>query len=100
MSCSRPALLVLCTTLAFLGSTASSKAQCPHDQIANLVAQDGVYDARLGWSVSIAGDLAVAGAPYDNFGNSGSATIFRRDGASWTGAEVVASDPGSDDQFG
>ncbi|MCI0651205.1 MAG: PKD domain-containing protein [Planctomycetes bacterium] len=50
-----------------------------------LTADDGTMDDQLGYAVSIAGDLVVAGAPEEDDGGaaSGAAYIFRFDGAAW-----------------
>lgn len=77
------------------GSTFSSEAK--------LLASDGDAGDGLGWSVSIAGDLAVLGAPYDEArgAGSGAAYVFRRSGSSWTQERKLV-DPASDadDNFG
>ena len=59
--------------------------------------------ARFGWSVSLAGDTALVGAPLDddNGTDSGAAYVFVRNGAIWTEeAKLTASDGAADDQFG
>ncbi len=69
-----------------------------------IVASDGVAADFFGWSVSISGDYAIVGAPFDadNGANSGSAYIFQRTGTnSWdTGTKVVAFDGAANDEFG
>jgi hypothetical protein len=70
---------------------------------AKLIASDGTASDCFGWSVSISGDYAVVGAPYDddNGGNSGSAYIFKRDGVNWSEqAKLTASDGAVGDSFG
>jgi hypothetical protein len=55
------------------------------------------------FSVSISGDYAIAGAAYDdvNGSNSGSAYIFKCDGASWSQqVKLTASDGAAGDHFG
>jgi hypothetical protein len=72
-------------------------------QQAKLLASDGEAYDYFGWSVSISGDLAIAGAARndDNGENSGSAYIFKRDGTVWTQqAKLLASDSEAGDQFG
>ncbi|MCB1132694.1 MAG: hypothetical protein KDN05_16335, partial [Verrucomicrobiae bacterium] len=68
----------------------------------------------FGYSVAIAGDALVVGAPYEDSGTmgvdsnpnetasaSGAAYVFERSGASWTqGAYLKASNTGSGDNFG
>ncbi len=69
---------------------------------AKLLASDGEAEERFGRS-SVSGDTAVIGAPYDNDnGNySGSAYIFRFDGANWVEeAKLLASDGAESDYFG
>jgi hypothetical protein len=68
-----------------------------------LVASDGAASDYFGWSVSISGDYAIVGAERDddNGSSSGSAYIFKRDGASWSEQlKLVASDGAASDWFG
>jgi hypothetical protein len=68
-----------------------------------LTAVDGAAYDYFGWSVSIGGDYAIVGAIYDDDRgtNSGSAYIFRWDGASWVQqAKLLASDGAIEDYFG
>jgi MYXO-CTERM domain-containing protein len=73
-------------------------------QQAQLRASDGAADDQFGFSVSIAGDTALIGAPGDDVGtraNQGSAYAFVRSGAVWTQqAKVTASDGTTRDGFG
>jgi len=72
-------------------------------QQAKLTATDAAAGDSFGRSVSIAGDYAVVGAYGDDDGGfrSGSAYIFKRDGASWTQqAKLTASDAAAHDYFG
>ncbi|GAI98768.1 unnamed protein product, partial [marine sediment metagenome] len=65
-----------------------------------LLASDGTYSDYFGYSVSIDGDYVVVGANQDGE-NSGSAYIFKRDGATWTEeAKLTASDGVTGDKFG
>jgi hypothetical protein len=74
-------------------------------QRAKLVAPDRVHNDTFGASVSISGDYAIVGKPFDDSTvspNSGSAYIFKRNGSDW-GQQVIklkASDPGANDYFG
>lgn len=52
-------------------------------QQAQLTSAAGLVGDRLGWSVALAGDFVVAGAPYAR-GSCGAATAFRRIGGIWT----------------
>ncbi len=71
---------------------------------AKLTASDGAGDDYFGVSVGISGDeRVIVGAFWDDDAGSasGSAYIFRRNGASWyEEAKVVASDGATDDRFG
>jgi len=72
-------------------------------QQAKLLAFDGAASDYFGYSVSISGDFAIAGAygDDDKGGNSGSAYIFKRDGETWSQqAKLVASDGAAADYFG
>ena len=58
---------------------------------------------NFGRSVSISGDYAIVGAPFndDNEVDSGSVYIFFRNGTSWKEqAKLTAGDPGREDNFG
>ena len=69
-------------------------------QEAELVPSSGVSDASFGWSVSINGEVAIIGAPYDN-GEKGAAYVFRWNGSAWTEeVQLTASDGQYDDEFG
>jgi hypothetical protein len=73
------------------------------DQVAKLVAADGAANDYFGVSVSISGDYAIVGAPFDddNVTDSGSAYIFKRDGTTWTQqAKLTAADGAVGDSFG
>ena len=62
----------------------------------------GTFD-QFGFSVSISGDTAVMGAPFDDDDgvNSGSAYVFVRSGTTWTQqALLTASDAAAGDSFG
>jgi hypothetical protein len=51
-------------------------------QQAKLTASDGAAGDNFGYSVSISGDKAVFGAPYDDF-NKGSVYVFTSGGTTW-----------------
>ena len=61
-------------------------------------------DDAYGYSVGVSGDTMVVGEFGDDEGsnaNQGSATVYRRSGASWDyQAKIVATDGATDDQFG
>ena len=68
-----------------------------------ITAADGAAHDRFGYSVSISGDYAVAGAHGDDDNGifSGSAYIFKRSGTSWVQeAKLLPSDGDVHDQFG
>ncbi len=67
---------------------------------AKLTALDGAADDEFGRSVSVSGDTAVVGAPYDD-NDEGSAYVFVRSGSSWSEeAKLTASDGAEGDWFG
>ena len=68
-----------------------------------LLASDGELVDLFGASVAVSRDVAVVGAIWDddNGDRSGSAYVFRYDGATWTQeAKLLASDGDVDDHFG
>ena len=68
-----------------------------------LTASGGATGDSFGFSVSIEGDYAIIGAPRaeDNGFFSGSAYVFKRDGANWNEqAKLLASDGATSDYFG
>ena len=74
-------------------------------QTAKLTASDGASGDGLGWSVAIAGDTIVVGAPFDTVGVNffqGSAYTFTRTGAPdrMQTAKLTASDGLSSDNLG
>jgi hypothetical protein len=72
-------------------------------QQAKLLASDGAAGDDFGISVSISGDYAIVGAigDDDKGSKSGSAYIFKREGAAWLQQQkLLASDGAADDWFG
>jgi hypothetical protein len=72
-------------------------------QTAKLTASDGAAGDNFGWSVSLSGDRALIGAPFDddNGSNSGSAYVFELSGSMWAEtAKLTASDGAAGDIFG
>ena len=68
-----------------------------------LTASDGAADDSFGVGVSLAGDIALIGANWndDNGADSGSAYIFTRTGTTWTQQQkLLASDGAAGDWFG
>jgi hypothetical protein len=74
------------------------------NQVATLVASDGSAGDRLGMSVTVHGEYAVAGASGKDSGSltgSGAAYVFRRAIGSWVAVDsIVAEDAKSYDAFG
>ncbi len=63
------------------------------------------YSAKLGWSVAIAGDTAIIGAPESKSGGvnviDGATYVFEKIGGVWTEAAKLVADDGQDgDRFG
>ena len=72
-------------------------------EVDKLTVPDNKAEDLFGNSVSIDGDYAIIGTPYDddNGIDSGSAYIFKRNGTSWNvEAKLLASDGGLSDSFG
>lgn len=70
---------------------------------AKLTASDATGGDRFGSDVALEGHTAIIGAPDDddNGGQSGSAYVFMRSGATWSEqAKLAASDASSSDNFG
>ena len=69
-----------------------------------IAASDGERNDNLGYSVSISGDYAIVGVPYDDIGSyydQGSAYVFERNGETWSQVTKLTADDGSSsDQFG
>ncbi len=73
------------------------------EQEQKLLASDGAEGDLFGLSVAVSGDVAVAGARFDddNGGNSGSAYVFRFNGVSWDQEQkLLASDADGNEIFG
>ncbi len=78
------------------------------DEESQLIASDGEDFDRFGAAVSVSGNMALVGAisdddacPADPACNSGSAYVFRFDGANWNQeAKLTASDGAPGDEFG
>ncbi len=72
-------------------------------EMPRLLASDGASGDEFGRSVSINGDVAIVGSIFDNDlgSNSGSAYVFRREGATWVeSAKLIPSDGAAGDFFG
>ncbi len=71
-------------------------------QQAKLIVSDGAVNDCFSWSVSLSGDTALIGSPFDDDqgGDSGSAYVFTRSGTTWTQqAKLLRSDGGSGEGF-
>lgn len=74
-------------------------------EVAKLTDANGAQEDRFGESVSTDGDFIVVGAFHDDLSpqqqNAGSATVFQRNGATWTAAQkLTASNASGGDIFG
>jgi hypothetical protein len=72
-------------------------------QQAKLTAGDIQTSDNFGYSVSISGDYAIVGAPYEDTGASdaGSVYVFKRSGTTWSEqTKITAGDAAQTDQFG
>lgn len=70
---------------------------------ATLLANDAGMGDRLGWSVAVSGEAALAGAPWHdhNEPDAGAAYAFRRHGGAWSGPNELGYPLlGPDDRFG
>ena len=85
-------MMTICAALA--GLTVPGFAQTA--QVSKLLSQDGAPEDLFGFNVSVDGDLALVGAPWDDDGGSraGSAYIYERqqDGSWIETAKLVAHD--------
>ncbi len=71
------------------------------DEEQKLTASDATSFSQFGWSVSIEGNLIVAGAKIEGAGSLGAAYVFRFDGSTWIEEEkLTASDATNNDNFG
>jgi hypothetical protein len=69
-----------------------------------LLGSDSAAGDAFGWSVALAGDTALVGAPASDVGsnaNQGSAYVFTNDASTWSEAQkLTSSDGGPGDAFG
>ncbi|MCD4650466.1 MAG: T9SS type A sorting domain-containing protein [Candidatus Cloacimonetes bacterium] len=89
---------VILFIVLFIGLSAQSWTETQ-----KVLASDGVFDDKFGWTASISGNYAVISAvdDDDNGDESGSAYIFYKDGTTWTEqAKLTASDGAPGDAFG
>ena len=89
--------------VVILCSLGLARADTAWPEKQKLLPSDGAADERFGSSVSISGDYAILGAPFDNDkgSKSGSAYIFKRDGDTWSQqAKILPADGEIYDQFG
>jgi len=93
----------LIATILIFGSIPLDAFALTLDEIAKLTASDEDLNDFFGVSVAISGDTAVVGAKgNDDAGNdSGSAYVYKENGATWTEeAKLTASDAAAKDFFG
>ena len=92
------------SAISVIGTKVNSmKDPMSDDKISYLPIFTSGSDINFGWSVSIDGDYALVGAPYEdnNDVDTGSAYIFKRDGNSWQKqVKLMASDGDFADNFG
>jgi len=70
-------------------------------QQAKLMASDGAAYDYFGQAISIDGDYALIGAPFDDDDNKGSVYVFKRNGTTWTEEQKLrASDGPTWEYFG
>ena len=71
-------------------------------QQARLTASDGTANDNFGYSVSISGDYAIVGVPYDDYNgaSSGSAYVFERSGSTWLQLARLTVSGAAEDKFG
>ncbi|HUU96643.1 MAG TPA: FG-GAP repeat protein [Phycisphaerae bacterium] len=105
-------VLALSIGIVLAGGARPALAQIGACELDKLPASDDAENDRFGYSVSISGDVAVIGAPWDGDGGylSGSAYVFRRDDNGtpsdpsddfWVEqAKLTASDAAESDFFG
>ena len=74
------------------------------NETAELSNPDALQNDQFGWSVSLEGDRALIGAPFEEdnlLANSGAAYIFDYNGTSWSQTDkLLASNRETNDQFG
>lgn len=73
-------------------------------QETKLLATDGGANDRFGMSVTLDGDYALVGSPYDDIGtisSAGSVYVFKKTGMDWVQeAKLIANDISEDSEFG
>jgi len=97
-------LIALLTGMGLMGVARLAQAQCQPQELAKLLASDAAAGDSFGSSVSVSGDTAVIGAPWDDHASgayAGSAYVFVLSGGVWTQqAKLTASDAAAYDWFG
>jgi hypothetical protein len=99
--------IVVGAYLDFLGGSAYvfTRSDGIWSEQAKLTASDRLTGDDFGYSVSVSGDTAIIGAPFDDHSSfndiHGSAYVFTRTGGVWSEqAKLIASDPDREDRFG
>lgn len=89
--------------LLFAISVVPVRAQCVDSETQKITASDGEAGDLFGLSVSVAGDVLVAGAMHDTTRGpeAGAAYVFQNEGGAWIErATVIGSDTGPYHRFG
>ncbi len=96
-------LTITCFGLVWLFGAQSVSALTLYE-VAKLLASDGAAVDQFGVSVSVSGDMAAVGVPFDDDnggGDSGSAYLYVRSGGVWSEqAKLLPSDGAAFDEFG
>jgi len=104
MSSENNKILVKCAAILVIIGSVAIPLNAGSRELSKLVASDAATHDELGYSVDICGDVAVAGAPYDDHAggeDAGAAYVFVYSGGAWSQqAKLTASDAEDDDWFG
>lgn len=95
-------LVLLINSALFWSHSVMAQPQCTWNG-AKLLPSDGASVDKTGTSVSLSGDWAILGSPYDDdrTSNAGAAYFYRWNGSSWVHFQkIYAADAGADDRFG
>jgi hypothetical protein len=100
----RPRRLALAASLALGLASAAAVADTANALEQRLTATDGAAGDNLGFSVAVAGDIAVVGAPTAGVGSNvgqGAVYVFKRVGDRWEQtARLTATDGAANDDLG
>ncbi|MFQ5413150.1 MAG: FG-GAP repeat protein [Phycisphaerae bacterium] len=101
-------VLAMAAGMALVVVPSEAAAQCSSQEATKLTAADAAPGDHFGTGVDLSGDLLVVGAVFDDDAcpadpecQSGSAYVYRREGAGWIQeVKLTASDALADDWFG